>query len=178
VFPLPVPITPELGTGALDFADDDDTVSETSSEDFDTTLRPQDVRTGQELSTVNHGTDLLMRESLDTIRPQSSLTPMPKSGDVVSNRAGASNVAVQWPIIGQVATNDYSSPLIVKKTLSASLLLYPASRSPPSVPPLPFGHVSRRKPAPRLEDYDKLYPTRPQPKTVATGQCNSCLVVS
>lgn len=137
VFPLSAPVTAELAPGALDFANDDDTESETSSDDFDTTLRPQDMILSQRMSTENRETDLLMRESLDTIRP-----------------------------------------VIVKKALSASRLLsqaYPASGIPSPVLSPHFGHGSRRKPVPKLEDYDRLYPTQHQPKTVTTGQRNLML---
>jgi len=130
-----------------DFVDDndDDVVSETSSEDFDTTLRPQDASSDQEVSAVNNGTGFLMRESLDTIRPGTSLIP--------------------------VTSSDRSRP-IVKKATSAFPVIsgaYSTSENPLPVPPLSFGHATRRKPVPRLEDYDRLFPARPQPRTVATG---------
>jgi hypothetical protein len=169
VFSPSIPITVE---SAPNFVDEDDTVSETSSEDFDTTLRPQDVNSGQEISAVNHGTDLLVRESLDTIRPGNSLTPVLKSEEDVPNSTGASGVTFLWPIIGQdVISGDRSRP-IVKKAMSASPVIsqgHSTPKIPSPVPPLSFGHVTRRKPVPKLEDYDRLFPTRPQPRTVTTG---------
>jgi hypothetical protein len=169
VFSPSIPITVE---SPADFVDDDDTVSETSSEDFDTTLRPQDVNSGQEMSAVNHGTGLLVRESLDTIRPGISLTPVLKSGDAVSNSAGASRVTFPWPIIGQDVTSSDRCRPIVKKAMSASPVIsqtYSTPEIPSPVPPFSFGHVTRRKPVPKLEDYDRLFPTRPQPRAITTG---------
>ena len=171
------PVTPESLAGALDSGDEDDSAFETSSEDFDTTIRPETARFGQETHAVEQATRIMMR---DTTHPTSSLDSSLSNkkahfGDSIPPKA-----TFPWPLMGKEATNRSRSPLTGGQDSSSSVSWQAGSiaEKPPylqtqlSTSSLPLGHTLRRKPVPKLEDYDKLFPPRPQPRIVNKGWFN------
>ena len=135
----------------------DDSVSD--SDEFDTTIRPSDTRLDLE-NVMDRRSGLLIRKGENTDHRESS------------QNLDLSNYVAPCPVIGDVWSDRDSSPALQNdlpfSLFNPQICSTPVSSEAPNTS-FPLGHPSRRKPVPKLEDYDRLFPPRPPSKPSTSG---------
>lgn len=123
----------------------DDSTSKVDSEEFDTTIRPdyKAVDIEDRTRSLQENADT----TLSTVYPNTGYAPWLSNGDDISDTEETSLL------------HDARHSQSISPTPSGGHYTH-----------LPVGHPSYRKPVPRLEDYDRLFPTRPPPKLTTSGK--------